>query len=672
MVGSLAVERAFTAGVWPALLGGLCVGASLCGAVQHPVAPFLAVSLLILMVSWAMWRPAHLWFLLPALLPVASFMPWTGWWLVDESDLLVLALMGGGYLRWGFDAWIRPAAVAGHMPRSMLWVCLILLPLLLFGVWRGLDDARGAASWAALIADLWAQGPYGDYELPGNTLRVAKSLWWGLLLAPVLCMSSQGSLGYLARGMLAGLCCVAAAVLWERGLYVGWLDFTTSYRTVAWFWEMHVGGAAIDGYLVMALPFAWWAAWSAPQGWRWYAAATLVLLATYAVLTAYSRGVYLAVTITAVGMAVMAHKYQLKAPDATVWHRRAMAGLLVAVVIEILGVWSGGVFMSDRLVQSNIDLYQRMAHWKRGVALLHTPSQWVLGLGLGRLPAHYSAETEEGALPGRVRWVHNTSGRVEPWLFGPDRPGAKGEWGLSQRVALAADGRYTVRMRVHLDEQPVWLKVQLCEQHLLYTVRCQLRTRQVSASSIAADGWLELPLLGPAFVSDEMFSALREGVFSIKVLQTHGLVRVAEVELMEPAGRQVLRNTDFALGPHYWSTIAYDNFLPWHMDNLVLELLIERGLSGLLILMAVVVWALVRIHGQARQGKHLALVVGAAIMAVAMSGAVISVAEIPRVSLLLWLLLVVSFCICDNACADAAKGDAMRRLASPDMLKKSE
>ena len=36
--------------------------------------------------------------MLPALLPVANFTPWTGWWLVDESDLLILAAMGGAYL----------------------------------------------------------------------------------------------------------------------------------------------------------------------------------------------------------------------------------------------------------------------------------------------------------------------------------------------------------------------------------------------------------------------------------------------------------------------------------------------------------------------------------------------------------------------------------------------
>ena len=637
-------------GVCAALLGVSCAFASLCAAAQHPVAPAMALSLLTAFMGWAMWRPGHLWFLLPALLPVANFTPWTGWWLVDESDLLVLALMGGAYLRWGLDAWHRPEPAFGRMLPSMYWVYLVLPPLLLVGVWRGLDDARGAASWTALLVDLWAQGPYGDYDLPGNTLRVAKSLFWGLLLMPVLCRSSEGSPLRLARGMLMGLFLAGAAVLWERGLYVGWLDFSTNYRTVAWFWEMHVGGAAIDAYLAMALPFAWWAAWSAPQGWRWSAAAGLALLATYAVLTTYSRGLYLTVIITALSMAALAHKYRFKAPDATSWHRRAMAWLLAALVLETLGVWVGGAFLSDRMERSSVDLYQRIAHWQRGLGLLETPDQWLLGLGVGRLPAHYGTQTAEGVLPGQVRWIRHADGSHEVRLLGPVRAGAKGELGLTQGVSLESGGHYKVRLRAHMDS-PMWFKAQLCEQYLLYTAQCQLRTRQVSEAGKTADGWIVLPLLGPVFVSGDW----KRGVLSLKLLQPNAAMAITAIELIDPMGRQVLKNSDLSSGPRYWSNIAYGNFLPWHMDNLLLELLIERGLVGVLVLAMVVLSALRQVAGKIPRHDPLALAVGGSIMAALMAGALISFVEIPRVSLVLWLLLIVSFCVKVDVAATCCK-----------------
>ena len=61
---------------------------------------------------------------------------------------------------------------------------------------------------------------------------------------------------WAARGMVAGLALVCLVVLWERAVYAGLFDFSLPYRTSAWFWEMHVGGGAIDAYLAMALPFA--------------------------------------------------------------------------------------------------------------------------------------------------------------------------------------------------------------------------------------------------------------------------------------------------------------------------------------------------------------------------------------------------------------------------------
>ncbi len=625
----------------PGLWGVLFAATALAGALQHPVAPALAVLMLGGVVVWATRRPADLWFMLPALLPVANFTPWTGWWLVDESDLLILAAMGGAYLRWGLDAWDKPGAAFRRTPRSMQWVYMVLPPVLLIGVWRGLDDARGAVPWATMLADLWAQGVYGDYDLPGNTLRVAKGMVWGLLLMPVLYRYGQSAPLRLARGMVFGLFWVCAAVAWERGIYVGALDFSDHTRITAWFWEMHVGGGAIDVYLALALPFAWWAAWTAPHGWRWCAAGGLVLLAIYAVLTTYSRGVYLTVALALIALAALARKYRLVAPDSSVWHRRAMACLVVALVAETLGVLVGGTFMPDRLGRSNADLYHRLDHWQRGVDLLKTPSQWVLGLGVGRLPAHYSTQTPEGGLPGQVRWVRSAEGRTQAWVSGPARPGVKGALALTQRVALAPGGAYRVRLRAQV-QAPARLLVQLCEQHLLYAFECQAQTPLVLASSDAAGGWMELRLDGPAFASTGIRSAWREGVLSIAVLQARAPVRLDAVELIDPQGRQILKNPTFAQGPRYWSRIAHANFLPWHMDNLYLELLIERGLLGLAALAALAVCALVMAARGAAHQKTLALIVGISIAAVLLIGVVISVIEIPRVSTMLWLLLVVS------------------------------
>jgi O-antigen ligase len=114
------------------------------------------------------------------------------------------------------------------------------------------------------------------------------------------------------------------------------------------------------------------------------------------------------------------------------------------------------------------------------------------------------------------------------------------------------------------------------------------------------------------------------------------------VELIDPQGLQILKNPTFVQGPRYWGHIAHANFLPWHMDNLYLELLIERGLLGLAVLAALAVGALVMLAQGVAHQKPLALIVGISIAATLLIGVVISVIEIPRVSTMLWLLLVVS------------------------------
>jgi hypothetical protein len=103
---------------------------------------------------------------------------------------------------------------------------------------------------------------------------------------------------------------MALLVTWERVAFPGLLNFSTDYRTTALFWEMHVGGAALDACLAMAFPFALQALWTARRPWASVIALAVVGLGVYACITTFSRIVFLAVPL---GVLVM------------VWARRAQA-----------------------------------------------------------------------------------------------------------------------------------------------------------------------------------------------------------------------------------------------------------------------------------------------------------------------------------------------------------
>jgi len=107
--------------------------------------------------------------------------------------------------------------------------------------------------------------------------------------------------------MALGLIGAALAAVWERGAFTGLLDFSSDYRTTALFWEMHVGGAALDGFLALTVPFGVRELVAAKTPWRWFVGAAAVMLAVYACLTTFSRGVYLAVPLV-VGAAALARR----------------------------------------------------------------------------------------------------------------------------------------------------------------------------------------------------------------------------------------------------------------------------------------------------------------------------------------------------------------------------
>lgn len=122
------------------------------------------------------------------------------------------------------------------------------------------------------LLSLWRG--FSDAGAP-NSVRVFKSLGFSLLFVPLLRHEVADSGAFasqrLASGMVAGLTVVTLTVLWERAAFPGLLNFSSHYRTVALFWEMHVGGAAIDDYLALSTPFVAWALFSARRPMAWTA-----------------------------------------------------------------------------------------------------------------------------------------------------------------------------------------------------------------------------------------------------------------------------------------------------------------------------------------------------------------------------------------------------------------
>ncbi|MYM95397.1 hypothetical protein [Duganella vulcania] len=272
------------------------------------------------------WRPVLWLTALPALLPVLDLAPHTGWFFVEEIDLLLLITAGFSY--WHLDTF-------GPRPRFP--------PLFRIGLLI-LAGATGIALWRGLqpLPPIDANS-FNSYLSPYNALRVGKAWFWAFVLLPPLKQAAGPDLAGLQRfllpGMLIGLAVVAGAATLERWQFPGLLNFASDYRITAPFSAMHTGGAALDGYLAMSTPLL--AAWlfGTHSLTRRASALLLLPLALYAGLSTFSRGLYLAHAAAALMLLGMWN-------GGLVWRRWRMA-LPVAMGIAVLAYVLDAVFKSS-------------------------------------------------------------------------------------------------------------------------------------------------------------------------------------------------------------------------------------------------------------------------------------------------------------------------------------
>lgn len=229
-------------------------------------------------------KPAIWLFAVPALLPVLDFSAWTGWFYVRESDLLVLVTLAVGY-------WKIVPHHSGH-PLPPAAVALLALLACSYAI----SAYLGLGGFPAIDVNSFA-----SYQSPFNSVRVLLGFVWAILLLPLLTRSLGEDAVNLQRyffpGMVLGLGLAAAVVVWERLAFTGLMDFAGDYRVTGSFSDMHTGGAALDGYLMLTLPFvAVWALNSRkPTGIG--VASVMFVLGSYTTLVTFTRSTYLAYVV---------------------------------------------------------------------------------------------------------------------------------------------------------------------------------------------------------------------------------------------------------------------------------------------------------------------------------------------------------------------------------------
>lgn len=274
-------------------------------------------------------RPAAWLLVIPALLPVLDLAPWTGWFYIEELDLLLLATAAILYWR------IGAAAATATLPAA-------------FTVALGLSSVAWAiAAWIGFLpAQAFSTDALASYNSAWNSLRVAKGLAWALVLLPLLRISAGLELinlrRYFVPGMLIGLAGACLSILWERAVFPGLFNFASDYRPTGMFSAMHTGGAALDAYLAISFPFVAFLLTGAQTRRALVAGLVLLLLGAFAGMAIFSRDIYLAYGGSAALLGLLALARSARAGTLR-WRRLAgLAAILALLAYALFQVFASG------------------------------------------------------------------------------------------------------------------------------------------------------------------------------------------------------------------------------------------------------------------------------------------------------------------------------------------
>lgn len=608
---------------------------------SYPLGPSLMASAILLYVL-ALWRWPSAWMIcVPAMLPVLDLAPWTGRFFFDEFDCLIAATLAFELVR----SLHRPKQTSlGPMP-SMLLVCIALSALI--------SVVIGMSPLMSIDVN-----SFNNYFSSFNALRVTKGLIWALLMLPVYrrALAQDAALTHrrFALGMSIGVLLAALSVAWERAVFPGWFNFHSVYRVVGMFSGMHIGGSYIEAYFATALPFvAWWTLHAHPRSKR-ILGATIFVLGIYALVVTYARGAYLALAIGMMAFAFAIYMQRHHERRAVyIWRGAALITLLTIVALPVVN----GTTMQRRYAHSQRDFGARASHWFDAVRMMDaTGTARLFGMGLGSYPRLYYFNSAENIHSSLYMFAQDSGKHAlflssgEPTYF-------------EQFVDLNSQHNYSLTFAVRNIFGESELMFPICEKWMLYSVNC------VSPSVTVLDQagkWKSFTLTfdGKAFLSRSWLTSTPIK-FAIFNNSNDSIVAISDVSLRDESNREYLKNGNFTDGMDHWFFTS-DNHLPWHLENVWVQVYFEQGAFGLLIFLLLIVSVMRKLIALNRLHHPFAPAMLASFAAFLALSLIDSIFDFPRMSFLIYTMafwvLSLPLQTAQTEIIEARKYDARQKL----------
>lgn len=562
------------------------------------------------------WQPVLALLVVPVALVNLDLAPWTGRLLLDEFDLLMVVVMTIGFLK---------TAAPGSEKQRDRWMTLAVLAL---GGSYLISIATNLLTWRALDTNVLS-----SYYSPLNGVRVAKGLFWAALFYRLMnrfTAEGKPAFGLFSLGMVLSMLGVVASTVWERFTFPGILNFADEYRVTGPFSAMHVGGADLELYLTLAVPFLVLAIYQAASWGIRSLLLALFLGATYALAVSFAR-----IGLAGYGIAVVASAVLLaqsrsggKSKGSRLPRLVGAAALVLLVVVIGMPIVSGE-FAQSRLAKSGQDFGVRVQHWKNVLAMRDGGTLSTLfGLGVGSYPEVH-------------HWI-NGKNRAASHAVAVDDKGPFLRLGkgravyIDQIVDVEPDTEYMFQALLRSPVNNSELTIALCEKWLLTSLGCVEQKVPVGSSN----QWAAYNL---TFNSGEI-----GGVFGRRVkisFFNSGNTSTLDIRLMalrDEKGNNLVKNSGFKEGMDHWF-FSTDDDLPWHIWNLPVHLVFEQGWFGFLAFGFFLAGALLRAAQASRAGNQAAAVLIACMLGFCVISSVDSGIDTPRMLMLLIVLLLLAW-----------------------------
>lgn len=572
-----------------------------------------------------LWRYPWLWLIvLPTLLPVLDLTPASGRIFFGEFDLLVLITVAAGLMR--REAWFTPLQL-----NRKRWLLILLLI-----VWQCYTALKGLLPIQPVDANAFTSY-YSHY----NSLRLAKGFFWALLLLPLLGQAiNRGNpvVRLFIGGVIGGLATDLMAILWERALFSGILNFSKPYRVTGLFSGMTTGGAPLDAHLIFSLPFvgALFLLWR--NRLIHLAGFCLLLFALYGLAVTFSRADYAAVIVAVFTGLAAWMLISRSAPSSHAGRGWYLLGI-VALALLVSTPFISGEFIKHRFSTVSSDLTGRFQHWNSAIDMMRKDKESQLfGMGRGAFPRSYYWSHPGDDLPPTMlhaRQDNNSFLRM-------DRSNDSGDLFLTQRFPVLEPGPYRLSISLRpRNDQATRLLVEICER-LIYQSYKTCRWMGINTGSDSSQ-WINF---------NKTFSVKNLGVkqwygsrpVQISILNrglTQG-VDIDDVQIITPSGKQLLQNSTFDQGLDHWFFYS-GNHLGWHIKNIWVDTFFEGGWIGLLIFTLLIVYSLLVSLKRLRHRDSFPLLYLPALTGLLVVGLFDSILDEPRLTLLLflstWILL---------------------------------